>query len=152
SNTPLARNEVDPTTLPKEPEGPKRQPKANTCVGLAVLHEQAAADPNRSPVEKTELLEKARRAYQQALKGEPNHLPALKGLAHLYVTLNDHEKAVATYRRAIQAHPKNAELHYLLGMCHAQQKEWQPALEALRKALDLEPENRQLINAYGLAL
>lgn len=153
---------TDPTTAPmvaqalppdakKEPEGPPRQPKPATCVGLAVLREQTASAMKPS-AERTEVLEEARRAYQHALKLDPNYLPAYKGLARLYETLEDQDRALETLRRATQFHPRDAEVWYLLGMCHARRKEWPAALESMHKAVELDPENRRYANDYGLCL
>lgn len=135
----------------KEPEGPPRQPKPSTCVAFAVLREQTAS-ARESPAERTELLDQARRAYQQALKLDPQYLPAIKGLARLYEAIQDHDRAVDTYQRGLQAHPRDAELYHQLGMCHARRKEWQPALDALQKAVELDPENRRFLNDFGLCL
>lgn len=135
----------------KEPEGPPRQPKPSTCVAFAVLREQTAA-ARESAAERTELLDQARRAYQQALKLDPKYQPALTGLARLYETIQDHDRAVETYHRGIQAYPQDASLWHHLGMCHARRKEWQAALDALQKAVELDPENRRFLNDLGLCL
>lgn len=140
-----------PPDAKREPEGPPRQPKPSTCVAFAVLREQTAA-AKESPAERTELLDQARRAYQQALKLDAQYLPAYKGLARLYEAIQDHDRAVETYRRGLQIHPRDPELWHQLGMCHARRKEWQPALEALQKAVELDPENRRFLNDFGLCL
>lgn len=157
---PVAKN--DPTSAPmvtqalpadarKEPEGPKRQPKPATCVGIGVLREQTAAAMSPS-AERTQTLEEARRAYQHALKLDANYLPAYKGLARVYEAFEDHTRALETYHRAVQLHPKDAETWYQMGMCLARRKEWEPALDALRKAVEFDAENRRYANDYGLCL
>jgi tetratricopeptide (TPR) repeat protein len=149
-NGPMSMVQLPPDAK-KEPEGPPRQPKPATCVALADLRMQTALT-RTSPAERTRIYDEARRAYQQALKLDPNYLPAYKGLAGLYESIEDHNRAVETLRQAAQTNPRDGEVWYLMGMCHARRKEWQPALEALQKAVELDPENRRYLNDFGLCL
>ncbi len=151
SPPPPSVSDTAPTFVKKAAEGPPRMPKASTCVALAVFQEQTAL-ARESPAERTEFYENARRAYQQALKIDPKHIPAYKGLARLYDTLEDHPNAVAFYQQALQLSPADHELWYLLGMSHARAKEWASALESFQKAVELDPENRRYLNDYGLCL
>jgi tetratricopeptide (TPR) repeat protein len=147
-----ATDEPNPAKIVREADLPHRPPRPETCVAFGRLNEQAAADPNRPPVEKQQLLDRARKTYQQALKLDPKNPEALLALARLYNTMDDHERAVATYRKAIEARPKQAALCYELGMCHARHQEWEPSLPVLRRAVELEPEERQYSNALGFVL
>src|SRR5262249_27236180 len=113
---------------------------------------EQTASTMKPSAERTAVLEEARRAYQHALKLDPHYLPAYKGLARMYETVEDHDRAGETFRRAAQLHPRDAELWDLLGMCHARHKDWQPALEAMQKAVELDPENRRFANDFGLCL
>ncbi|HEV3084824.1 MAG TPA: tetratricopeptide repeat protein [Gemmataceae bacterium] len=139
-------------SLASDSEHPRRQPKASTCISLARLSEEAAADPRISPAEQERLRDRAREAYQEALKVDANNLDALTSLAYLYTTMNDHEHAVATYARAVKSHPKNAALYHAFGMCHAQCKEWEPAIANLRQAVALAPEERLYAHSLGFCL
>lgn len=151
SAPPPGVSDTAPTYLKKEAEGPPRMPKASTCVALAVLQEQTAVT-RHSPAERTEFYENARRAYHQALKVDPTHMGAYKGLARLYDTLEDHQNATAFYRQALQLNPADHEMWYLLGMSHGRYKEWTAALESFQKAVELDSENRRYLNDYGLCL
>jgi tetratricopeptide (TPR) repeat protein len=131
---------------------PKRKPQPETCVALGRLAEEAANQPGRPPADQQQLREQARKAYQQALDLEPNHVPALAALARLYATAGDYGRAVPAYRKAVKVQPKDAALWYDLGMCHARHKQWEPALVNLRAAVELDPENRQYGNALGFCL
>src|SRR5947209_3664161 len=84
-------------TAPKVGEKEKRQPLPSTCIAFGTFSEQAAADPRRSPAEQQLLRDQARKAYQQALKIDPNEPSALLALARLYNSMDDHEHAVLTY-------------------------------------------------------
>jgi tetratricopeptide (TPR) repeat protein len=141
-----------PAEVKKEADLPKRMPKPTTCVAFGEFDEKAALEPNRSSADKERLLDQARRAYQQALELEPNYLPALKGLARVYIARNDEQRVVATFQQAIKLYPKDAGLVLELGMWHARRREWDAALIQLRTAHDLDPENRQCANMLGYCL
>jgi tetratricopeptide (TPR) repeat protein len=136
----------------KEPDPSKHQLKPSTCVALGAAAEESAADERRSPGEREQLRDRARQAYQQALKIDPKDLAALKALAKLYTTIGDHDRAVATYQRAIKNHPKDSSLLYDLGMYHARCKEWDAAIASLRRAIDLDPEQRLCVHSLGFCL
>jgi tetratricopeptide (TPR) repeat protein len=131
---------------------PKITPKPATLVALGQFREQQAGDPSRSPREQELMRDEARKAYQHALLGDPNYLPAHQALARLYVSAKDYERAEAVYRKALEGHPDHAPFWYELGMCQCRQKQWDSALECLRKAVALEPESRLYVNALGYCL
>jgi tetratricopeptide (TPR) repeat protein len=137
----------------KETDGPKRQPKAATCVaGGQFIEREALAAPRLGPLEKQQMFDRARRAYQQALSIDPSYMPAYTSLAHLYVELGDNERAMATFQKGLQKNAKYAPLWFDLGMYHARNKEWDAAIQNLAKAVELEPENRQYGNVLGFCL
>ncbi|HJT79417.1 MAG TPA: tetratricopeptide repeat protein, partial [Gemmataceae bacterium] len=122
---------------------PHRQPKPATCLAAGRLREQEANDPKSTPVVRERMLDQARKAYQQALAGDPDCIPAWEALGRLYMTMGQPERAVETFHKGLEKHPKEAGLWYELGMCQGRQEQWEPALESLRKAVALDPENRQ---------
>jgi tetratricopeptide (TPR) repeat protein len=136
----------------KESDPSKRSLKPSTCVAIGVAAEESASDQRRSPAEQEQLRDRARQAYQEALKIDANDLSALKALAKLYATIGDHDRAVATYKRAIKSHPKDSSLSYDLGMYHARCKEWDTAIASLRRALSLDPEQRLCVHSLGFCL
>jgi tetratricopeptide (TPR) repeat protein len=136
----------------KEKELPKRPVPPSVSVAYGVFQEREAEDPNRTPVEKEQLRDQARRAYQAVLQTEPNNLIALQALARLYTNIQDHDRAIATYQRALKAHPNEASLWFDLGSYQSQCKEWAPAVESLRQALTLDPENHLYANRLGYCL
>jgi len=148
-------------TTPTAPSGPsgkpeqaiaRRNPTPETVVSFGNLRLQQASDPDRPAPEKQHCYEEARKAFQEAIRIDPKHLPAHKGLAQVYLGVNDQERAVAAYRKALELAPKDALLWFDLGMCYSRKQQWQPALEAMNKGLQLDPENRQLAHLYGYAL
>ncbi len=129
-----------------------RPPKAATCIAFGDFRAAEATNKDRSPIQRQQLSEDARKAYQQALSIEPDNMQALVGLARLYTNLEDYQHARETYELAAKKHPKQAGIWFELGMMHARKKEWDLAISHLGKAVQLEPENRQFINTYGFAL
>jgi tetratricopeptide (TPR) repeat protein len=149
---PPATVAVTTNVTAKPADLPKRQPRPATCVAFGDFLAREANSAEQSAVQKQQLREQARKAYQQALTLDEKYLPALQELAVLYVAMDDHAHAVGTLQKALQFYPQDAKLWYELGMCHSRQKEWQPALEALGKAVERDPENRQYVNTLGYAL
>jgi tetratricopeptide (TPR) repeat protein len=136
----------------KEKELPKRDPQPSLLVAYGDFQFREAADASRTPLEKEQIYDRARRAYQKALEQDPNNLPALQSLSHLYVALQDHDRAIATYQRTLKAYPKNASVWFDLGVYQSRCKEWDPAVQNLRQALTLDPENRFYANWLGNCL
>jgi tetratricopeptide (TPR) repeat protein len=148
--TPVQTARIEPDKIKKESDLPKKDPTPKMCVVWGNLA-AGEADASRSPVDANEKRDQARKAYQQALKLDPNYLPAYQGLAKLYLALQDTEHAVATLQTALKHHPKDAAVYFDLGMIYCNRKEWAPALENLTKAAQLEPENRLYVNTLGHA-
>lgn len=142
---------VKPAAKELDPEALKRAPKPETFVAFGDFSAREA-DSATNPAEKEQLRDRARRAYQEALKADPNYLPAHKSLAHLYIALNDQDRAVATLESALKLAPNEANLWFELGMTHARGKQWGLALEHLSRAVELDPENRQFVKVQGFAL
>lgn len=158
-----------PQTLPVAPEAPaavkaavhaedgkgglKRVPQASTCVAFGDFNLRASADGEHTAAQREQLLDQARRAYQQALKTDPKCREAYVGLTRAYERMGDHARAVETYHAATTAFPGDAAFRFELGMCHARKKEWDAALDAMNAALAIDAENRTYGNmlAYTLA-
>jgi tetratricopeptide (TPR) repeat protein len=136
----------------KEKELPKKPMSPSLCVSIGTFQENEAADPQRTAIEKEQFLNTARGAFQAALQTDPNYLPALKALAHLYTILPDHDRAIDTYQRALKTYPKDASLWFELAVYQSQCKEWAPAVENMRQALAFDPENRLYANRLGYCL
>jgi tetratricopeptide (TPR) repeat protein len=130
----------------------KRTPQVKTCLeGGQMLEKQALAD-HLNAMEREELLDRARKAYQQALDIEPGNPQAQIRLAHIYVQLSRFDKALATFDRAIKQHPKNAEVWAGLGQCYFEQHSFTKAADAYRKALDHDPDERTYAKHLALNL
>lgn len=155
AGVPSANAKLDEVAaLTKKTDGPKRTPKASTEIASGKLMEaEADADGNKpNPETQARLRDQARKAYQQALKIEPNNLEAHRCLAGLYVKTNDIERALDIYQKAMAKHPNEASLWYDLGLCHQRRKDMPESVKCLTKALEMDPQNRNYLIKLGFTL
>ena len=113
-SVPAGLNKPDEPISLRNIDGPKRNPKASTEIAYGKLKEADAESEaaKQSPESQGRLRDEARKAYQSALKADPNHLEALRLLASIYVKSNDFEHAFDTYKKAMAKHPKESVLWY----------------------------------------
>jgi tetratricopeptide (TPR) repeat protein len=154
-SVPTAAATAAPAPAPKpeafDPEAIKRPPKPETFVAFGDFSAREA-DATQVPAEQEQLRDRARRAYQEALKTDPANVPAHKSLALLYVATGDYERARQTYEGALKLAPEDGALWYGLGMVYARTKDFGTAVDALSKAAELDPENRSYRRYLGFAL
>lgn len=92
----------------------------------------------------------AEKAYQEALKINPNHTATLSNLGVALYQQGRLEEAISTFERALKNSPTDAETHYLLGAAQLQLGKMNEAEQSLLKALEIDkdlPEAR-----FGLAM
>jgi tetratricopeptide (TPR) repeat protein len=140
-----------PKSQPLNPEALKRTPKPETFVAYGDFSAREAAAAT-APAEQEQLRERARRAYQEALKIDPANLAAQRSLGRLYAVANDIGRAKETFESALKAAPDDGALWFDLGMTYARAKEWGPAVDHLKRATELEPENRSYFRYLGFTL
>jgi Tfp pilus assembly protein PilF len=143
---------VAPATDLPPGDGKPKKAHASTFVAAGELAEKGSQDPARTPADRANMLEQARKAYQQAIATDPNYLPAHTALANLYLTQGDQERCFATYQKVLKSHPKEASLWFGQGMCYSKLKRWDEAVANLRKAHELDPDNRPYANTLGYCL
>jgi tetratricopeptide (TPR) repeat protein len=143
---------VAPATDLPPADGRPKKAHASTFVAAGELAEKGSQDAARTPADRANMLEQARKAYLQAIATDPNYLPAHTALANLYLTQGDQERCFAAYQKVLKAHPKEASLWYGLGMCYSRLKRWDEAVANLRKAHELDPDNRPYANTLGYCL
>jgi tetratricopeptide (TPR) repeat protein len=134
-----------------DPDALKRQPKPETFVAFGDFSAREAAAAT-TPAEQEQYRDRARRAYQEALKADPNNVPALKALAALYATTNDYVPAKESYEAALKLAPRDATLWFALGMTYGRTKDWNLSVDHLARAVELDPENRSYHRYLGFAL
>jgi tetratricopeptide (TPR) repeat protein len=136
----------------KQKDRPRRKPKAETCVAYGDFRLKEALAPGKSEAEQRQMLDSARRAYQQALEIDPRCLAAHRGLAQVALAEGNPRRAIGAYQALLKVSPDEAALWYELGMVHGRVKEWQPATAALGKACELDPANHQYAHTLGYCL
>ena len=142
------------TSVAKKDDGPKRPAQARTEIEFGKLKE-AEADSDlgkQNPDAQARARDDARKAYQAALKTEPNNVEAARRLAKVYAKIGDFDRAFDTYKKAVAKHPKDAELWYDLGKCHNRRKDFTQSVAAFNEALKLDPENRLYLMELGFTL
>lgn len=147
------RIEETPKIVRKE-DGPKRNPHVSTEIAFGKLKEaEADSEAAKSqPEAQARLRDDARKAYQQALKIDPNNLEASRRLGQLYAKIGDYERAQAICKKALAKHPKNATLWCDLAVCHKRRHDFNESVRCLNKAVDLDPENRDYQKSLGFTL
>jgi tetratricopeptide (TPR) repeat protein len=149
---PPTPDNVPEHAVKREPTGPKRNPRPETLVEIGTGSLKDAARPDQSPAEQSKLYEQASKAFNQALQINPECLPALVGLCHLYTQSDDYDRAMDAYRKALEKAPRDASLWMDLGMCMIRKKDFESAVRYLQKVTELEPDNRRVLPALGFCL
>jgi len=90
----------------------------------------------------------AEKAYESALKADPDNEDALTGLAMLYADLGDTQRAIEKLKSATEKNP-SANTLINLATAYEQIRDYKDAAEVLKKALESEPENGRLRRALA---
>ncbi len=103
--------------------------------------EQSAAILNKTGVAYHHLyaFDKAKAAYERALRLKPNFPDALNNLGAIYYQEGDFKKAEQLYRRALKLEPGNATVAQNLGTAYFAQGNLRKGTEAYRIALQSDP-------------
>jgi tetratricopeptide (TPR) repeat protein len=97
--------------------------------------------------------EKARQAYQTALRLEPDFVPARVNLAMLVYELGEKAEAERQYRKVIELAPQLADAYYSLGLLLGEDdSRLEETSELLTTAARLAPQNARIHYNAGLAL
>lgn len=153
-NDPIVKTEESIPIKKAVSTGPKKPPLAATEIAFGKFKESSAdTDGGKSnPESQARLREDARKAYQNALKVDPNSLDAHRCLGSLYVKTGDFERAMDTYKKALAKHPNESILWYDLALCHHRRKDFPESVRCLTKALEMDPENSSYLLKMGFTL
>ena len=88
-------------------------------------------------------------AYKKALECAPDHEPAWKNLAQLYVEAGRFDEGVPLLSRYIRAHREDAEALTLMATCYEEGEDNESALLMYKEALKYQPDN--VLAKAGLA-
>jgi tetratricopeptide (TPR) repeat protein len=85
----------------------------------------------------------AEKAYNAALKAEPDNEDALTGLAQMYAQLGDNQRAIEKLKSVAEKSP-NERLLAFLAEQYEQIKDYKNAVAVLKKANELAPDNSRI--------
>lgn len=71
------------------------------------------------------------------LRGDPDNIPALAAVGHIYTRCGEHEKALAIDRRLAELLPTDPIVHYNLACSLSNLQEVDEALVELQRSIDL---------------
>lgn len=83
---------------------------------------------------------KAEKAFQKALKIDPNHEGAIYGLGRVYLELGRFEEAVEYLQRAVKMRPFFVDAHYYLGEAYKNLEKFEEAERAYFAAIKVNPQ------------
>jgi tetratricopeptide (TPR) repeat protein len=128
-------------------------------VALKSLSDYSAAHPDNKLVRKQYAilllgfgeLAKARTAYEQLVRDDPNDAVALNNLSWLVVK-DDPRRALALAQRAVKADPSSANNLDTLGTMLMNQSDFKGAALSLQKAHAMQPDNPEISYRLAVAL
>ncbi|HLI83540.1 MAG TPA: tetratricopeptide repeat protein [Bryobacteraceae bacterium] len=91
------------------------------------------------------------KAYNNALKAEPDNEDALMGLAQLYANLGDTQRAIEKLKAATEKNPSENTL-LALASAYENQHDYKNAAAVLERAVDQAPDSRRLRRELADAL
>lgn len=95
---------------------------------------------------------KAEAAYRQALRLDPEFVPATVNLADLYRQLGQEQEGQQVLLDGIEANPLDPSLHHALGLLQVRRNQLDKATRSLARATELAPGNNHYTYVYALAL
>ncbi len=94
----------------------------------------------------------ARQAYLEALRLQPNYVPASVNLADLHRDLGNEDEVMQVLAEALRRSPNDAVLHHSLGLAKVRSGELDSAVESLGRASELAPTVGGYVYVYAIAL
>jgi tetratricopeptide (TPR) repeat protein len=152
--TVTVRSAGEPPAVPPAAirEEDKKPPPPRVLLAMGTVKEQQADALKDHPDIQARLRDEARRAYQEILKTDPDHVEAIRGVARIYARMGDYERAQDTYQKAVAKHPRDVALWFDFGMMYDRRKQWPEGMQCFRKGLEIDPEDQQCLKALGFTL
>jgi tetratricopeptide (TPR) repeat protein len=94
--------------------------------------------------------EKSEKAFDQALRIDPEHVKSLLNSARLFIDQKRPDDAIARLTRASEIDPELAEVHRLLARTYREQGKSDEAVDAYNRAIELNENDVWSLNNLGL--
>jgi len=94
--------------------------------------------------------EKAKKAFEDALRIDPNHIKSLLSLSRVLIDQGRFDDAFVKLTQAGELDPNSAEMYRLLGRAYNGQKKIDDAIDAYRQAIALDANDAWSLNNLGL--
>lgn len=91
-------------------------------------------------------------AYRQALRIEPNFVPALLNLADFYRSVGQEAQGQPLIQKALSVAPESGAANHTYGLYLVRQKDYRAALEYLKAAVEAEDAEPRYAYVYAIAL
>ena len=78
--------------------------------------------------------------YSEALQLNPESVPTLNHMGHIYEMNAQVDKAIATYEKAIELNPNNPNLHWRIAEFYSQEGDLPQAIDHYQQAIRLKPD------------
>jgi Tfp pilus assembly protein PilF len=95
---------------------------------------------------------KAEQAFRQALRLQPDFIPAYVNLADMYRSLGQEDEAAKVIDQGLRVAPNNANLLHAKGLSLVRHHQQAEALPWLAHAHQADPANARFAYVYGVAL
>ena len=95
--------------------------------------------------------DRAIRAYDQALRLDPNYVEAYCGRGSAYWSTRKYDRAIQDFNQALQLAPYCVRAYYGRGVVYASKGEYDGAIHAYNQALRLDPNYVEACNGRGSA-
>ena len=156
---------ISPLSKP-EPPKPNLSPEMRGDIFMARKMYREAIDayregPKNSPVllnkigigyHQMNLLDLARKNYEQAIKLSPKYPEAINNLGTVQYAKRSYRRAINEYRKALKISPKSASIYSNLGTAYFARKKYKEASEAYQQALTLDPDVFEHRGTQGVLL
>jgi tetratricopeptide (TPR) repeat protein len=94
-------------------------------------------------------LANAQKAYERAVKLDPNYTAAINNLGTVYYSKKSYRRAIGQYKRVLRLNPDSASTLANLGSAYFARKQYELASENYQKALALDPQVFESRNGTG---
>jgi tetratricopeptide (TPR) repeat protein len=119
-------------------EGPPQNAVVQNKLGIA-YQQTAGGNPATTALQ----LDRARKAYERAIKLKPDYMEAMNNLGTVYYAMKSYRRAINWYNRALKAAPgemRSAVVYENLGRAWFNRKDYARAHDCMANALRLDPD------------